>query len=92
MFGFIQLIIYSETDAKVAYYCNRSDTKSYAEGRQVLAFGNSTFESPLVKVVEGRKLFEEIIRNHNSVEHKEQLEKQLLGLLKLQTRWWFCLD
>lgn len=85
-FAFIELIVYSETDARVAHYCNRSNRKSVAEGRQVLAFGNGTVESPLVKVVEGRKLFEEIIGNHNRVGHKEQLEEQLLGLLKLQKR------
>ncbi|EFA05078.1 transport and Golgi organization protein 2 [Tribolium castaneum] len=57
------------------------DTLTYT-GRQVLAFGNSTPQSPFTKVKKGGQKFEEIITNYGG--SRARLVQELINLLKCE--------
>lgn len=63
------------------HYSNSPEATLEYPGRQILAFGNSTPESPFTKVKNGRQKFEEIIRNSLD---KVSLVEGLVHLLKCE--------
>ncbi|XP_056645170.1 transport and Golgi organization protein 2-like [Diorhabda sublineata] len=71
-------------DATVIYHhSNFPNISSRYTGKQIAGFGNSPINNPLKKVTEGTHRFKEII-NRNI--YGEELEKELLELMKDQTK------
>ncbi|XP_057657981.1 transport and Golgi organization protein 2-like [Diorhabda carinulata] len=71
-------------DATVIYHhSNFPNISSRYTGKQIAGFGNSPINNPLKKVTEGTHHFKEII-NRNI--YGEELEKELLELMKDQTK------
>ncbi|XP_072381592.1 transport and Golgi organization protein 2-like [Diabrotica undecimpunctata] len=73
----------SKEDQTIYHHSNFPRVNSSYLGKQTLGFGNSPIFTPLAKVTKGRQMFEDILKKNLSV---EELEKELLKLLKNETR------
>ncbi|KAF5303316.1 hypothetical protein FQA39_LY10055 [Lamprigera yunnana] len=74
----------SDNNAVVYHHSNAPQSSSKYEGRQILGFGNSTVETPLQKVIEGKKKFTQIL---DLSSEKSMLITKLTELLKDKKRY-----
>jgi hypothetical protein len=74
---------------KIWSYSNASGNLTI-HGDKYLGFGNCLPNEPLKKVEAGKISLEEICKQNNKIELKDQLIEQLLMLLKSEERYiWF---
>ncbi|XP_050503247.1 transport and Golgi organization protein 2 isoform X2 [Diabrotica virgifera virgifera] len=73
----------SKEDETIYHHSNFPRVNSSYIGKQTLGFGNSPIFTPLTKVTKGRQMFEDILQKNLPV---DELEKELLKLLKNETR------
>lgn len=66
----------------VMHYSNTDFNCVRYSGEQFLGFGNSSTSVPLLKVTNGTKEFEEIIKLNNNINQKDELVNGLTRLLK----------
>ncbi|KAK9751382.1 Transport and Golgi organization 2 [Popillia japonica] len=68
------------------YYSNISKSYTRCDDVPVLGFGNTLFDIPLQKVVNGCNKFNDVINEFNDVNKKDVLLEKLLQLLKCNER------
>lgn len=74
-------------DVKVSACSNAGNIQSPIDhGTGTIGHGNSLIGQPFLKVSEGTSRFDSIVKDYGSTETKEELQEQLLSLLRWDKR------
>lgn len=76
----------SKGKAQPLDYCSATKTMQKWSPNEYLGFGNSLVAQPLQKVIAGKKLFEDIVKD--SIQPKDELVQSLMDLLSRPEKHW----